>query len=168
MSVMTWLGAGCAVVLVAGCGGSGEADDPGAESSTESPTSAGATASDFPVGTYVATATREQALAKGFDDALIAELYGPDGSVIIKLKFLDGRWTQFVNDEGQPPEPGDLGTYRSVDGLLEMTSESQGCPGCVGLVDWVLDADTLSVRFAEDGHPDDERLMVEHDYRRTA
>ena len=82
------------------------------------------------------------------DKGFLSQL-GEDGTTSFVYKFQGDRWTEFVVEE--VPEPGDLGTleYDAKDDVV-MTSESDGCPGCVYTYDWSLVGDELTLRLV--GH----------------
>ena len=82
------------------------------------------------------------------DQSFLSEL-GKDGKTTYVLKFTGDRWTQFVVEE--VPELGDLGTLAyDAKGNVAMTSASDGCPGCVGIYDWSLVGDELTLKLV--GH----------------
>ena len=161
------------VVVLTGASACGSADpDPVAPvAQSVSPTAATAaptTASKpqpVPNGTYFTTATRERAKAAGFDDALIEEAYGPDGTLEIVLRLQNGLWTQLADYDGAALDLGDAGSYRFEADQMVMTSTSTGCPGCVGVMDVTFDGRQLTLQYADrTAHTSTERLMVEHTY----
>jgi hypothetical protein len=86
----------------------------------------------------------------------------------ISLKFGGGHWTQFAEYTPGIPEPGDVGTYRVDVDKLVMTSASEGCPGCVGVLDWTFDGGRLDLRYTKPAEHDIiERLMTEHEYTKV-
>lgn len=180
-----WLALPIALVTTA-CGSDDQADATPAAAASSSPTTA-ADSSDahephdafspgpVPNGTYTVQATRAEAEAKGFTDEQIEEMYGPDGTLQITLKFADGQYSHLADYTPGVPEPGDVGTYRFDAGHLVMTSASSGCPGCVMTLDLAFDGQQLSLWLVESesgpadllGDTFDERLMLEHDFAKT-
>lgn len=103
----------------------------------------------IPDGSYAKTVTVAEAREMGITDQGFLNQFGKDGRTTYVLKFAGDRWTHFTV-EGVP-EPGDLGTlaYDARD-KVAMTSESDGCPGCVGTYDWSLVGDHLILKLV--GH----------------
>ena len=136
---------------------------------------AGVVADTIPIGSYRRTATREDAVADGLDPGVVDEILGADGELTIVWRFDDGSWTESANDAGGDVfEVGDGGTYTyDEDGHLVTTSQSGGCRGCVGAMDWALTDDVLTMTLVPfEGHPgpyhDDEMLITNGDYARDA
>lgn len=124
----------------------------------------------IPNGTYTRVATTATGQERGLDPDIVAELLGPDGTIVINLKIADGRWTQHGSLDSGADEVGDFGTYTyDGEGHWVTVSESGGCHGCVGVFNWKLVDGVLSLSFAEgqgSKPPDDaERLMAEGEYQ---
>ncbi len=95
-------------------------------------------------GSYAKTATVTEARAMGITDQSFLDQLGEDGKTSFVFKFAGDRWTLFVVEDA--PEPGDLGTLQyDARGDAVMTSESDGCPGCVFTYDWALAGDVLTL-----------------------
>jgi hypothetical protein len=167
------------ILVLAGCGGTdvgGSTTEASATSTTE-PVSATSTtkaehATSIPLGTYVKVDTREGLLASGVDEKTIDSLFGSADEFRYTLKIADGLWSQFVSVDGSPDELGDKGTYTYDDGLWVTTSESTGCPGCVGAIEWELDGDALTLRIDWDhssGDPEQQKtsIVVDGVYEKT-
>jgi len=119
---------------------------PDAASSTAEPVE---TSEVIPDGSYAKTATLAVAHAMGITDQAFLRALGDDGETSYVFKFAGDRWTVFVVED--VAEPGDYGTLEyDEEGLVSMTSESDGCPGCVGTYDWSLAGDELSLSIV--GH----------------
>lgn len=103
----------------------------------------------IPDGSYAKTVTVAEAKEMGITDQGFLNQFGKDGRTTLVLKIAGDRWTHFTV-EGVP-EPGDLGTitYDAKD-KIAMTSESDGCPGCVYTYDWSLVGDDLTLSLV--GH----------------
>jgi hypothetical protein len=109
------------------------------------------TGETVPDGTYAKTVTLTDAHTLGIKDkeVLRTEL-GTDGEVTYTYRFAGDRWTQFGTYDGVP-EVGDLGTLSYDDeGKVALTSESDGCPGCVYVYDWQLNGKQLHMTLV--GH----------------
>lgn len=98
----------------------------------------------IPDGSYAKTVTVAEAKEKGITDRGFLNQFGKDGRTTLVLKIAGDRWTHFTVE--RVPEPGDLGTltYDAKD-KVAMTSESDGCPGCVYTYDWSTSGDELSL-----------------------
>ena len=85
------------------------------------------------------------------DKEFLRNNFGEDGKTTFVYKFAGDRWTLFVTPGGGAPEPGDGGplTY-DEQGDVVLTSESDGCRGCVYIYDWQLDGDVLTLTIV--GH----------------
>lgn len=137
--------------LLAGCGSD--------ESTTLNPTEAatsGAPASasggeTVPDGTYAKSVTVTDAKTAGIrDEDFLRNNFGDDGSTTMSFKFEGDRWTLFVTPSGGAPEPGDLGSMKYDEhGDVVLTSESEGCPGCIHAYDWHLDGNQLTLTIVE-------------------
>jgi hypothetical protein len=129
-----------------------------------------ATTSSFPIpnGTYEATATRREALEKGFSNKEIDEWYGPDGKLPISFELDDGSFLNFVVGDDGVKELGAKGTYTATKKLWIPTSEGEGCPGCTYTYRWSFDGKVLSLELVSgsEGPADfrEVRLVTEHDY----
>ena len=128
------------------------------------------TAATFPIpnGTYKTTATRKEALAKGFTNKEIDHWYGPDGKQPLTIVLDNGTFEMNVEDDDGVVEVGAKGTYTATKNQWIATSESPGCPGCVYTYRWSFDGKVLSLRLTNgSAGPKDSRLarlVTEHDY----
>jgi hypothetical protein len=136
-----------ALLLLAALAGCGD-DNPAPTTPAVSSETADA-AAVIPDGSYAKTVTVDQAKAMGITDKSFLRQLGEDETTSFVYKFQGDRWTQFVVEGA--PEPGDLGPleYDANDDVV-MTSESDGCPGCVYSYDWSLDGDRLTLTLV--GH----------------
>jgi hypothetical protein len=136
-----------ALLLLAALAGCGD-DNPAPTTPAVSSETADA-AAVIPDGSYAKTVTVDQAKAMGITDKSFLRQLGKDETTSFVYKFQGDRWTQFVVEGA--PEPGDLGPleYDANDDVV-MTSESDGCPGCVYSYDWSLDGDQLTLTLV--GH----------------
>jgi hypothetical protein len=156
----------CAVVTIAGC--SSVALRTAVPRAAASPAITVSPEKSFPDGTYKTTATRAEAAAKGFTDAQITQLYGADGTLPITFKFVGGQWTQLAEYTPGVPEPGDGGTYRFINGALELTDHSSGCSPCSSLLDWTFNGSTLTLRYRDKpAHSWDMDLITEHTFTKV-
>jgi hypothetical protein len=133
---------------------------------------AGSVVPTIPDATYTRVATRESALAAGLDPGVVDDILGPDGELTIVYRFDNGRWAASGNfNGGDAVEVGDGGTYAFDDsGRLVTTSQSGGCHGCVGVIEWTLADRVLTMKLVPfDGQPrpyqDDEILMTDGEYQ---
>lgn len=137
---------------------------------TAAATTASSSASSFPIpnGTYDTTATRKEALAKGFSNEEIDKWYGPDGRQPLTLVLDDGRYQAFVVEDDGVKQLGDTGTYTATKTMWVATSESEGVSGEVLTYQWSFDGRVLSLKLLTDsaGAADlrTVRLVTEHDY----
>jgi TRAP-type transport system periplasmic protein len=117
----------------------------------------GTTSATIPSGTYHRTITRADAEALDVDESFVAAEIGPDDELAVAFEFTDdGRWTQLADYSGTGAlESGDFGTYAYDDeGRLVITSNSSGCRGCVGVIEWTLDDEVLRMALVPyDGMP---------------
>jgi hypothetical protein len=171
------IGWGPALVAAAGlvlsaCGSSVTGNSTTTPSSgTTSPLGSPSVAAEsFPIpnGTYKTTATRKEALAKGFTNKEIDHWYGPDGKQPLTIVLDNGAYhVSVVGDDGVE-EVGDLGTYTATKKQWIPTSQAPGCPGCVFTLRWSFDGKVLSLKLVRDSAgPKDfrlSRLVIEHDY----
>lgn len=121
-------------------------------------TTSGPASPDDPIpdGTYSKVVTTAEARAAGVTDPDFLRELGQDGETTYAFKFAGKRWTIFIIEDGAAPEPGDLGTLEYEDkGEVAMTSESTGCPRCVGIYDWRLTNDRLSLTLVGHESTDD-------------
>ena len=134
-------------------------------SGTASPTSASFL---IPNGTFDATGTRRDALAKGFSNKEIDKAYGPDGELPLTLVLADGTYQAFVVGDDGVKVLGDKGTYTATERLWVAADESEGCSGCVYTYRWSFNGKVLSLKLLSDTvGPGDfraVRLVTEHDY----
>jgi hypothetical protein len=125
----------------------------------------------IPNGTYEATGTRKEALAKGFSNKEIDAAYGADGKQPFIFVFDAGTFLNFVVGDDGVKELGAKGTYTATGKRLIVTSESEGCFGCVYTYRWSFDGKVLSLKLlsSSTGPADfrDVRLVSEHDYVKT-
>ncbi len=169
-----------AALWLSACGSSGT-NSPATTPSSESPTTpvAGTTtpsasaSAPFPIpnGTYEATATRQEALAKGFSNKEIDAAYGQDGRLPVTFVFDDGTYQVFVTGDDGVKELGDKGTYSATTTRLVATDEAEGVAGQVYTYRWSFDGNVFSLKLLSDsgGQTDfrDVRLVSEHDYVKT-
>jgi hypothetical protein len=170
--------AGTVLLTISACGGGGTdasdevADDSTLATQTSSPSPTTIATSEVPVtipdGTYSRVVVRADAIAAGFDPALVDKFLGADGELPIALKVAGDRWTLFVTDDADFAEPGDGGSSSyDAEGRWVQISESQGCPGCVGVLEWSLSDGVLSLTLVPgEGqiYDDADRLMFTGDY----
>jgi hypothetical protein len=182
----TYVLAVAALLLLSACGSSG-ANSSAITPSSESPTtpaagtttpsaSVSATAASFPIpnGTFDATATRQETLAKGFSNKEIDRWYGPDGMLPVSIVLDDGAFQIFVTGDDGVKERGSLGTYTATKTVWVVTEEGEAC-SCVEAYRWSFDGKVLSLKLApglshdSNGPPDLRivRLVTEHDYVKT-
>lgn len=170
-------------VLLSACTSGGSSPSAATAPSSKSPTTAAgttipsaspsATAASFPIpnGTYETTATRKEALAKGFSNKEIDDAYGADGKLPVTLVFDAGTEQVFVVGDDGVKELGGRGTYTATETRLVVTDQSEGCSGCVVTFKWSFDGKVLSLKLVKDlaGPADfrDVRLVAEHDYVKT-
>jgi hypothetical protein len=125
----------------------------------------------IPDGIFSRVVARDAALADGRDPALVDELLGADGELPLSIKFQGDRYTVFDTADDGSTGPGDIGTqYIDADGRRVQTSESEGCPGCVSIIDWTLAGDTLTLSCAPVDKTDcvgDTALVIEGDWVRS-
>ena len=136
-----------------------------------SPLASEQSAARIPDGTWSRVATRQEAQERKLDMKIVGPMLGGDGKLPIDLKIEGDRWTVFVTDDSGITEVGDVGsaTY-DEEGHWVTTSESVGCPQCTARVQWQLAGDKLVLAFApadRGATHDDERLVVEGEYRRS-
>lgn len=106
----------------------------------------------IPEGSYAKTVSREQALAAGVPSTD----FGDATELRITYRFKDGRWLQLANYGGGPDTVGDRGTYvYDGQGRLLITSDSSGCDGCRGVVEWSMDGDVLTMEIDWDDAAND-------------
>jgi hypothetical protein len=148
-----------AIVLVLGaCGGDDdmasttEASGGSGAASTAAPTTEGAAgpgaagdAAALPQGTFERVVGRDEAVAAGFDAALVDEILGADGTTTFTFKMEGDRWVQFQTD-GAEVMPGDGGNQHiDDDGHLVQVSDGANSLGATFVLDWSIDGDTLTM-----------------------
>jgi hypothetical protein len=100
----------------------------------------------IPDGTYSRTATRADGEALGLEPALLDSVFSADGELPIEFEIEGDKWRHYVTNDAGIRELGDLGTSSyDEDGRWVTVSESTGCPGCVGILEWTYDNDTLTL-----------------------
>ena len=114
------------------------------------------TGATIPTGRYERTVTLAEAEALGADPGFIDAAIGSDGELDTTYEFDSGTWLAQLdeNDDGVFTH-GDHGTIEyDDDGQLVTTSESTGCRGCVGVIDWSFADGTLTLDLVPyDGQP---------------
>lgn len=156
-----------ALLLTSACGD----DDDGATTASSQATSEGQPEPEtIPDGTYERVITMADAEALSIEPAFAEDFLGADGEVPVAVEFDGDRWRHLVTNDIGDEEVADLGRLSyDDDGNLVTVSTSDGCPGCTGVIEWLLDGEELTLRFATTGGeqvPDDARLAVEGTYRR--
>jgi hypothetical protein len=174
--------------LMLACGSSGTNSSATAPSSgsrttpvagtTTLSTSASAAAASFPIpnGTYDATATRSEALAKGFSNEEIDHYYGSDGKLPVTIVLDDGTFQMFVTGDDGVKELGAKGTYTATRTRWVAIAGAEAVAGDVYTYRWSFDGNVLSLkllpRLTHDSlGPADLRgvqLVTDHDYVKTA
>jgi len=93
--------------------------------------------------------TAEQVRRAGMPNADIRLHFGPDGWLPLTLQFVDDTWSTSLTNDSGVDETGDVGTLEYDDrGRMWMTSNSEGCPGCVSTMAWTIRGDGLSLEPA--------------------
>jgi hypothetical protein len=178
-----WRGAvlgAAAALLLSACGSSGASTStttPNTGTSTPSASDSPAAAS-FPIpnGTFDATGTRQEALAKGFSNKEIDHYYGPDGKLPVTIVLDDGTVQVFVVGDDGVKELGSSGTYTATKTMWVVTEESEACAaGCVEAWRWSFDGKVLSLKLMPGLSHDSigaadlrgVRLVAEHDYEKV-
>lgn len=136
--------------LLSGCG-SEEPSKAGGEPTKTASSTPAATTKTIPDGDYQKSVTVADAKAAGItNEDFLQGNFAAGGATTLTFRFADGRWTLFVALSGGAPEPGDLGslTY-DEEGNAVMTSESEGCPGCVTAYKWQVDGSRLTLTLVE-------------------
>lgn len=77
-----------------------------ARSTTEAPSSV----ETIPPGMYSRVILRDEAIAQGFDAAMVDAISGPDGELPLKLEITEDGWIIHVINDAGFSETGDLGT----------------------------------------------------------
>jgi hypothetical protein len=161
-----------AVLAFVGCDGdrsSGSAP-PVKQSTTAGPTSDDATsevpmAGAIPDGRYARVATEADFDATALSEELKAEFLGSDAEMLTAFEFDGDRWTHYITNDAGVEEVGDLGTLTYDDrGRLVTTSESTGCPGCVGFTVWELNGDVLELRLDGDDVDPVDAFVIDGEY----
>jgi hypothetical protein len=158
---------GFALLLLSACGG----EDAGGGDSTLSATTPTAEAvpieGRIPDGRYARTLTAADAEAAGLSSDLAKEFLGSDGELPVAFVFDGDRFQHLVTNDAGVEELGDLGTLSyDEEGRIVMTSESTGCPGCIGEFEWTIEADSLTLTDDEMTQPD--AFVVTGPYTREA
>jgi hypothetical protein len=168
-----------AALLLSACGSSGISTStitPSPETSAPSASASPAAASfSIPNGTYATTATRQEALAKGFSNKEIDKYYGRDGRAQYILVLDDGAFLQFVVSDDGVKEQGAQGTYTATKTAWVATEVGEGCSGCVETYRWSFDGKVLSLKLMPGLSQDSlgaadlrgVRLVSEHDYKKV-
>jgi hypothetical protein len=162
---------GVAVVqLLMACGSSSGSPITPAVQVTMPSLSPSPTAASFPIpnGTFIATPTRREELAKGFTTEYLDRFLGAGGSLTpYTLVFENGTYHDVVEGADGVKQVGDLGTYTATEKLLILTSETPGCL-CTYTYRWSFDGTVLSLKLVSgSAGPADfrnVRLVTEHDY----
>jgi len=168
----TALGVAVVVVLATGCTSDDEpVVKPAASSETRTasadPTATAAAAGTvLPNGKWSKIATLAQLRKLGVTRKGMREL-GRDGELPVLLQVIGDFWSITVTDDSGATDVGDLGslTYEDDDRVV-MTSDSEGCPGCVLTVTWSLEGDRLTLVMTPDTTATPlERLVLEGVFR---
>lgn len=172
--------AAAAALLLSACGSSGTSTSTTTPSfgTTTPSASASLAAASFPIpnGTFAATGTRQEALAKGFSNKEIDHYYGPDGKLPVTIVLDDGTFQAFVVGDDGVKELGSSGTYTATKTLWVATEESEACAaGCVETWRWSFDGKVLSLKLMPALSHDSlgaadlrgVRLVAEHDYKKV-
>ena len=129
------------------------------------PTASGVPAT-IPDGTYSRVLVREDAIAAGFDPALVDKHLEADGELPMAIKVAGNRWTHFVTTDSGIAEIGDAGTASyDDDGHWVLVNPS----GRVLSYEWSLTDGSLTLMIVSSSAPgepdrppdDDERLITE-------
>ena len=139
--------------LLAGCGTDESSTAEPGKSATSTPTGTGET---IPDGSYAKSITVAGAKKVGIaDQGYLQENFNEHRPTIITFKIAGDTWTQFVTPGGGAPEPGDVGTLTyDAHRNAVLTSESDGCPGCVYVYKWQLEGPHLTLTIV--GHESSE------------
>jgi hypothetical protein len=168
------------LLAVSACGGGGtEAAKQAATDSTvtaptiasvPSTTATSATSVTIPDGVYSRVIARADALAAGFDPALVDKELGADGRLPLDIKILGGQYTVFEFNDAGVSDVGDLGTssYDS-EGHWVIISKSSGCTGCIDVTGWSLVNGVLTLTLVnQQGSSEDlERLIVQGSWEKA-
>jgi hypothetical protein len=147
--------------ILTGCGSGGDtADQPAESTSASAPapaaTTAAADGSDYagptiPPGFYTRHLTPEEARtsAEGLGltpDAIDEAVGSAADDLAFSFKVGDGVWAQYAAVDGGEPQVGDSGTFSyDADGNWSTVSNSTGCPGCVLVYRWSVQAGRLTL-----------------------
>jgi len=170
---MKRLAATVVLFLLAGCA-SGQATTGAADQEPTQPASSPAVTEPGPTGaasdgptipnsSWSKELTATQGRRAGMQHADIRLQFGQDGRLPLTFQFLDGTWSIVVTNDSGVDEMGDLGTLEYDDrGRMLMTSNSEGCPGCVSTMAWTIRRDRLrleSVGALPGGDPMERLIM---------
>jgi hypothetical protein len=146
---------GFSVLLMSACGAEGEGGGEATSSTTSQSAEAAPVEGRIPDGRYARTLTATDAEAAGLSSDLAKEFLGSDGELPMAFEFDGDRWQHLVTNDAGVEEIGDLGTLDyDEEGRLVTTSQSTGCPGCVGTMEWTLQDDSLTLSSDEMSGPD--------------
>lgn len=95
--------------------------------------------------------TVDEGVALGLPRRTVERLVGEDGVLPLGLRFQQGIFTLWVNDDDFEPTAHDFGSYAvEPGGRLVLTSRSGTCPGCTTTLSWRWDgADAVVVDSVE-------------------
>jgi TRAP-type C4-dicarboxylate transport system substrate-binding protein len=117
---------------------------PVGDASTEAPTTQAPVLESIPPGTYSKVVLRDDAIAAGFDEALVDEMLGPDGELPVDLEITTDGWVLHVTNDAGFSEVGALGTYTYDDEGNWVLSEGDGGNGSLAH-SWSLTGDVLTL-----------------------
>lgn len=113
----------------------------------------------IPDGSYLVTATKQQALRADWSDPCALRF----GGARLRLELRNGRYTQWESCAGHPEEVNDLGTYR-ITSSNRVSLENPDHPGPTILA-WSYDRNVLTLRVLRAGATEDpgaERFFLDH------
>jgi hypothetical protein len=91
---------------------------------------------------------------------MLDEVFGPDGKLTVSFEITGDHWRQLAMNDAGITEVGDRGTASyDDDGRWVTVSESVGCRGCVGTVEWTYHDGTLTFT-APEGAPTNADLVA--------
>jgi hypothetical protein len=153
MDKRTIVAAAAVAALASACdpaGGAGRTAPPG--DSSPSPSASSTSDALVPArGGFGREVTVDQGVALGLPRRTVERLVGDDGVLPLGLRFQQGIFTLWVNDDDFEPTAHDFGTYAvEPGGRLVLTSTSDRCPGCTTTLSWQWDgADAVVVDSVE-------------------